>query len=704
MQKYNGQLIRQFASSVSGNAASGVTVTVRRKSDNALATLYVDNNTAGATLSNPITTTDKGFFAFYAADGVYTLTFSDNTPQQVIQLQDVAALQDQFDSAVLNAGYIPSGTFAAGATLTQANQVLSDGSSYWRWDGSFPKTVTAGSAPVPTGVGGWVVLSDFALRGDLAGSNSTVPVGGILAKDLVNIGIRDGIETDLSGLWQLDGTKTVITGDSLSFNFYGYVSGYRAEPWDCPHGMRSWSFLLRDAIHMQDKDFVYGDSVLGVVTAGNITVTHALPNFTLGFNNRFSLLDVTSANAVFEFMVSKSNLLTDKIVLHLARIPSFAGRFDVYTDNGAGEVYAASVNMVPATDYLGYEPIIINVPYSVSGSHPNRPAKIIFKNWLASGGGAFPGQVKVALMGVGSKNTPVYLTGHGGYTAQMIASEYELRIGRYDPDVLIVIVGANDRYTLSPAQYESGYRNIITQALAENPQMRIVLMGAMPATDAGYVPESAVWNGYTMKEFLDVPARLAREFKLQYIDNYRAMLPRYASNLFDNVHLNFAGNTALFGVVAGELLRTPQPSIGHLNGISTYGFDSGGSLLGKQAINNDKTPAQNFFESFVTATISGGSWTIDEGQDSRKVVKSISIPADGRLMITTNYHLRASTLIPTALDVSAEQVGSSSTGLVTPRVFQMTRNTVTLIFLDAAGNLMTTAGLGTNNFKIRFTQ
>lgn len=192
MQKYNGQLIRQFASSVSGNAASGVTVTVRRKSDNALATLYVDNNTAGATLSNPITTSATGHFAFYAADGVYTLTFSDNTPQQVIQLQDVAALQDQFDSAVLNAGYIPSGTFAAGATLTQANQVLSDGSSYWRWDGSLPKTVTAGSAPVPTGVGGWVLtggsshgdLDDFKASLGMVGSSEFV--AGTEAKYLIN--------------------------------------------------------------------------------------------------------------------------------------------------------------------------------------------------------------------------------------------------------------------------------------------------------------------------------------------------------------------------------------------------------------------------------------------------------------------------------------------------------------------------------------
>jgi len=184
MQKYNGQLIRQFASSITGNAASGVTVTVRRQSDAGLATLYVEDNIAGATLSNPITTTSTGHFAFYAPDDVYTLTFSDSTPVQVIQLQDVAELQAQFDAAVLNAGYIPSGTFTAGATLTQANQVLSDGSSYWRWDGSFPKVVTAGSEPTPTGVGNWIVLSDFALRGDLADPASTVLIADVEAKQV----------------------------------------------------------------------------------------------------------------------------------------------------------------------------------------------------------------------------------------------------------------------------------------------------------------------------------------------------------------------------------------------------------------------------------------------------------------------------------------------------------------------------------------
>ena len=221
MERYNGQLIRQFASNVSGNAASGVTVTVRRQSDDAIATLYADNNTAGATLLNPLTTSAVGHFAFYAADGVYTLTFSDNTPQQVIQLQDVSALQAQFDAAVLAGGYIPSGTFAAGATLTQSNQILSDGSAYWRWDGSLPKTAAAGSSPTPTGVGGWIVLSDQALRGDLAAANSTVLVGAVKALDLGRkygefVLVDDYSSLVIAGDWTSAWNAALATGKNVA--------------------------------------------------------------------------------------------------------------------------------------------------------------------------------------------------------------------------------------------------------------------------------------------------------------------------------------------------------------------------------------------------------------------------------------------------------------------------------------------------------
>lgn len=187
MQKYNGQLINQFSSSINGNAAAGALVTVRVKSSGAIASLYASDDVGGATLPNPLTTDSRGYFGFYAADGVYTIDYSvTGTPQTVIQLQDVADLQDQFNDALANAGYIPVGTFAAGCTVSQSNGVVSDGSSYWRWDGALPKTVTAGSAPTPTGVGGWFVVSDQALRGDLADSASAVLIAGVEAADVAD--------------------------------------------------------------------------------------------------------------------------------------------------------------------------------------------------------------------------------------------------------------------------------------------------------------------------------------------------------------------------------------------------------------------------------------------------------------------------------------------------------------------------------------
>lgn len=175
MQRYNGQLINQFPNTINGNAAAGAQITVRVKSSGALASLYATDNLGGAALSNPITADSRGHYGFYAPDGVYTLDVSiSGTPQLEIQLQDVAALQAQFNDALANAGYIPVGTFATGCTVSQSNGVVSDGSSFWRWDGALPKTVTAGSAPTPTGAGGWVLISDGGLGSNTEIVNSRV--------------------------------------------------------------------------------------------------------------------------------------------------------------------------------------------------------------------------------------------------------------------------------------------------------------------------------------------------------------------------------------------------------------------------------------------------------------------------------------------------------------------------------------------------
>lgn len=71
-------------------------------------------------------------------------------------------------------GYTPVGSFEAGGTVTLQNDVLQYGSgtslTHWRWDGSLPKVVPAGSTPTSAGgigKGKWVDVTDATLRGQL---------------------------------------------------------------------------------------------------------------------------------------------------------------------------------------------------------------------------------------------------------------------------------------------------------------------------------------------------------------------------------------------------------------------------------------------------------------------------------------------------------------------------------------------------------
>ncbi|QWR92263.1 hypothetical protein G4U59_04490 [Cronobacter sakazakii] len=71
--------------------------------------------------------------------------------------------------AIAEFGWIPVGTFHAGATLTLPNQLLKDTTDgeYYRWDGTFPKTVPAGSTPSSSGgvgTGAWLSVGDATVR------------------------------------------------------------------------------------------------------------------------------------------------------------------------------------------------------------------------------------------------------------------------------------------------------------------------------------------------------------------------------------------------------------------------------------------------------------------------------------------------------------------------------------------------------------
>lgn len=110
-------------------------------------------------------------------DSFVNLTEGSAVNREGVLLTPLPVMQQTFNSL----GYIDKGTFAAGATLSSSNEILSDGTNYWRWSGVFPKTVTAGSSPSPSGVGTWLMVGDTQLRpliANIASVKSLIQVEG----------------------------------------------------------------------------------------------------------------------------------------------------------------------------------------------------------------------------------------------------------------------------------------------------------------------------------------------------------------------------------------------------------------------------------------------------------------------------------------------------------------------------------------------
>lgn len=85
-------------------------------------------------------------------------------------------------AAISNYGYVTIDSFEDGATITSTNQVLRYESTgeYYRWDGSLPKTVTAGSTPQTSGgvgAGKWLSVGDASLRSNLSQPSGASLVG-----------------------------------------------------------------------------------------------------------------------------------------------------------------------------------------------------------------------------------------------------------------------------------------------------------------------------------------------------------------------------------------------------------------------------------------------------------------------------------------------------------------------------------------------
>lgn len=154
MQKYDGQLFRQFENPTYGIAANGVTIEIRNFSDNSMAAIFA-NYTGTISKTNPVVSDTNGYYWFYAEDGRYRLIFSDGRPEIEIILRETAISESSRktvkdfgakgdgltdDTAAFQAAFAlsnqapviaPAGSYIITSNLTASNRlvIIGDGST-----------------------------------------------------------------------------------------------------------------------------------------------------------------------------------------------------------------------------------------------------------------------------------------------------------------------------------------------------------------------------------------------------------------------------------------------------------------------------------------------------------------------------------------------------------------------------------------------
>lgn len=120
--------------------------------------------------------------------------------QAVAAGKNAVDIYNKIDSLVKN-GYTPVGSFELGGTVSLQNDVLQFGSgpntTHWRWEGSLPKVVPAGSTPTSTGGiarGAWWDVTDATLRGQLSAASGAAMIGYLRSNTAATRTVKDRLD------------------------------------------------------------------------------------------------------------------------------------------------------------------------------------------------------------------------------------------------------------------------------------------------------------------------------------------------------------------------------------------------------------------------------------------------------------------------------------------------------------------------------
>lgn len=424
--------------------------------------------------------------------------------------------------------------------------------------------------------------------------------------------------TDLSGIIQTDNKSVVITGDSLSYNNYGFGFPFAATANECNPGLRSWGFNLRDAIHMSDPNFVYGDTIPWHISnpshlacAVNMTGSFILP-----FNNRSMRWVVSNSAAVLTMSIKCTNIATKKVILHLAQDVTAPGRFDVYYQDLVGaETFVQNVTVGTGTLNNGFTLSTVTIPVNTKDT----VARIVLKNFTKVDGTALAGSMAFYVLAAGSKLTTVNTTGVGGVTSEFIDANYASLVGAYAPHILINCSGANDRVSYGIDRHLAALESLFDKARVTNPEVRIIHISPPPAVgvgNEGFYPETDVRFGISMRDWMSAVEQLCRRKNVMFFNQYKFFYGRNSGSIFvDGIHLSRNAGRDLFKALIKEYFAECGAPISHLYGFSTYsvlgaGSDLMGRTIGATELTDSVVEFRGQFK--LTYTHATTSWAVSE--------------------------------------------------------------------------------------------
>lgn len=284
--------------------------------------------------------------------------------------------------------------------------------------------------------------------------------------------------------------KVVITGDSLSYNRYDYEPLPQANAYDCPPDMGSWSFQLRDWLITRDRRFVYGADIIGGGTEA--------PNRVFGDKSY-------TGNSTVDFTVNANTLYCQK--------HPDGGIYELYADNKPVAELDFKGN---PTYFRGMELFRADIPRALK--------------YTLKGNGLF------TLNGAGSRGVDVFLTGQGSRTAEFFNINFYERIGRFSPDVLVMIIGANDAVYSSAESFAVNIESVLRKIAAVNPGCKIYLLTSTKNADASQLIKINTELKKAAEKYNCVFVDLFELFEGVPCEQWR----------YDNIHLNKYGNNILF--------------------------------------------------------------------------------------------------------------------------------------------------------------